>query len=139
MRIRQNVSESALHLPFTAGRVHYSFSYWSSPTKDRRKDTEGTRVNQELITIIISSHSNNQLVCGALNRGSAFPSMILFNAEDSPWSTVRGLVGIDSSHVKDKKASQAKRRDGLPQPVARAESNKGVLSAHVLVEWSGAK
>lgn len=122
MRIRQNVSESALHLPFTAGRVHYSFPP-TGPVQLRTevKDTEGTRVNnQELITIIISSHSNNQLVCGALNRGSAFLSMILFNAEDSPWSTVWGLVGIDSLHVKDKKASQAKRRDGLPQPVARS-------------------
>lgn len=65
--------------------------------------------------------------------------MILFNAEDSPWSTVRGLVGIDSLHVKDKKASKAKRRDDLPQPVARSYINKGILSAHVLVEWSGAK
>ena len=51
--------------------------------------------------------------------------MILFNAEDSPWSTVWGLVRIDNLHVKDKKASKAKRRDDLSQPVARSCIHQG--------------
>lgn len=75
MRIRQNVCESALHLPFIAGRVHYFFPP-TGPVQLRTKvkDTEGTRVNnQELITIIISSHSNNQLMCGALKPRQCFP------------------------------------------------------------------
>ena len=42
MRIRQNVCESALHLPFIAGRVHYFFPP-TGPVQLRTKvkDTEG--------------------------------------------------------------------------------------------------